>query len=96
MDGHYVVQGDRVFFEPRLPGMCDLSDAGFQPDTEYRVTLIGSPEEFAIRNLAGEPLQATISAGFSTRLDTDPELFEDQIPGALPTVVTTTPARATG
>jgi hypothetical protein len=92
VDGTYVVQGDRVYFEPRLPGRCDLSDAGFQPDTPYRVTLIGSPEEFAIRNLSGDPLQATVSASFSTRNDTDPELFEDQLPGVLPTVVSTTPA----
>jgi hypothetical protein len=95
VDGDYVVQGERVFFEPRIPGLCDLSDSGLQPDTAYRVTLIGSPEEFAIRNLAGDPLQATLSMGFSTRSDTDPELFEDQIPGALPTVIDTTPEDGT-
>src|SRR5207253_2087733 len=57
----------------------------------YRVTVIGSPEEFAIRNLAGDPLQGTVSSSFHTRLDTDPELFEDQIPAVSPTVVATSP-----
>src|SRR5437868_5329347 len=31
--GQYVIEGSTVFFEPRLPGLCDLSDAGFKPDT---------------------------------------------------------------
>ncbi len=90
--GRYVVQGSRVHFEPNLPGLCDLSDAGFQPGTDYRVTLIGSPEEFAIRNLAGQPLRATVSATFHTRPDSDPELFEDQIPGTGPFVASHVPA----
>jgi hypothetical protein len=89
--GRYIVSGNVVRFEPRLAGLCDLSDSGFQPDHDYRVSIIGSPEEFAIRNLAGAPMQGTISASFHTRLDTDPELFEDQIPATSPSVVSSTP-----
>jgi hypothetical protein len=89
--GKYIVDGNVVRFEPRLAGLCDLSDSGFQPDHDYRVSVIGAPEEFAIRNLAGAPMQGTVSASFHTRLDTDPELFEDQIPATNPTVVGTTP-----
>jgi hypothetical protein len=89
--GKYIVDENVVRFEPRLPGLCDLSDAGLLPDTDYRVSVIGSPEEFAIRNLAGAPMQGTISASFHTRLDTDPELFEDQIPATSPSVVSSTP-----
>ncbi|MCC7137308.1 MAG: Ig-like domain-containing protein [Planctomycetes bacterium] len=92
--GSYVVQANRVFFEPRLAGRCDLTDGGLQPDTDYRVTLIGSPEEFALRSLTQFPLQSTVNAEFHTRLDTDPALFEDQIPGALPTVLSVSPANS--
>src|SRR5687768_5819844 len=95
--GQYIIQGSTVFFEPALAGLCDLSDGGLQPNTDYRVTAIGAPEEFAIRNLAGDPLQQTTSQGltFHTRSDTSPELFEDQKPGLLPTVLSTTPADGT-
>ncbi len=89
--GKFIVQGSTIYFEPKLPGLCDLSDSGFQPNNDYRVTLVGSPEEFAIRSLAGDPLKATISAVFHTRPETDPELFEDQIPGIAPTVISTSP-----
>ena len=89
--GNYVVNGEVVRFEPRLPGLCDLSDGGLQADTDYRVTVIGAPEEFAIRNLAGAPMQSTVTASFHTRRDTDPELFEDQIPATSPSVLSSTP-----
>jgi hypothetical protein len=91
--GKYIIQGNRVFFEPALPGLCDGSDGGLKANTDYRIVAVGAPEEFAIRNLEGTPLQDSISEGltFHTRSDTDPELFEDQKPGALPTVVSTSP-----
>ncbi len=90
--GKFIVQDSTVYFEPKMPGLCDLSDGGFQPNVDYRVTLVGTPEEFAIRNLAGAPLQSTINALFHTRLITDPQLFEDHIPGLAPTVISTVPA----
>ena len=89
--GKYIVDGNVVRFEPRLAGLCDLTDSGFQPDHDYRVSVIGSPEEFAVRNLAGEPMQGTVTSSFHTRGDTDPELFEDQIPATSPSVVSTLP-----
>src|SRR4030095_2346525 len=61
----------------------------------YRVTFIGSPEEFAIRNFEQKPLQATVNATFHTRLKTDPNLYEDQKPRLLPTVVATDPINDT-
>lgn len=95
--GKYIIQGARVFFEPALPGLCDLSDGGLQANTDYRVTVIGRPEEFAIRNLTGDPLEKTITQGlnFHTRAETDPQLFEDQRPGLLPSVVSVFPANST-
>ena len=89
--GKYIVQGSTIFFEPKIAGLCDLTDSGFQADKDYRITIVGSPEEFAIRSLTGDPLQSTISALFHTRPDTDPELFEDQIPGVAPTVTSSSP-----
>ncbi len=89
--GTYIIEGSTVRFEPKLASLCDLSDGGFQPDIDYRVTLVGSPEGFAIRDLAGDPLQSTINALFHTRRITDPQLFEDQVPGTAPTLVASSP-----
>src|SRR5687768_4096605 len=41
VQGVFRISGSKVFFEPRLPGLCDLSDAGFKANTQYRVTLVG-------------------------------------------------------
>lgn len=90
--GQFVIDGETVRFEPRLPSLCDLSDAGLHPDTDYRAVLLGSPEEFSIRNLAGTPLQATIFEAFHTRDDTQGSLYEDPLPGIGPVVLTTSPA----
>ena len=59
--------------------------------------MIGRPAEFAIRNLTGDPLERTLTQGlnFHTRPETDPQLFEDQKPGLLPTVTSFTPADST-
>jgi hypothetical protein len=93
VEGRFLVQGAKIFFEPKLPSTCTLEDAGFTADTDYRVTLIGSPEEFALRSTTGDPLESTISFSFHTRTETDPSgLFEDQVPGVFPFVVTTSPS----
>ena len=89
--GEFKVDGAIVSFEPVLPGLCDLSDAGFKADTQYRAQLVGFPEQFAIRNMNGQPLNTTRTREFRTRLDTDPALFTDQIPGTGPTVVASVP-----
>jgi hypothetical protein len=107
VNGVYRVVGSTVFFEPTLPGRCDLTDAGFQPGKTYRITLVGFPEQFSIKNLAGEsgpdgyipgsgqPLQSTMNFEFKTRLDTDPLLFIDQIAATSPVVTTTSPQNGT-
>jgi hypothetical protein len=88
VEGRYIVQGSTIYFEPRLPSDCTLADSGFTPDTQYRVTLIGAPEEFALRALTGEALEHTISLSFHTRGELDPlGLYDDQVPGAFPTVI---------
>jgi hypothetical protein len=93
--GTTTVVGSTVFFEPQLPGLCDLSDAGFKPDTQYRVTLVGYPEEFSIKNTQDQPLRGTLNFEFHTRLDTDPLLFTDQIAATSPVVTASTPQNGT-
>lgn len=92
--GTFFVNGAFVTFEPVLASLCDQSDSGLKPDTEYRVQLVGNPAEFSIRNLAGQPLDSTSTHQFHTRLDTDPQKYSDQIPGVGPTVLSTMPANA--
>ena len=91
IEGAFVVNGNTVIFEPRLAGLCDQSDSGLKPSTKYRVQCIGFPEEFSIRNLAGQSLESTQTFEFGTRADTDPAKYDDQIPGVGPMVTSTTP-----
>jgi len=91
VEGVYVVTGSTVRFEPRLPTLCDLSDGAFKPDTAYRVQAIGFPEQFALRNMAGQSLDLTVTYEFRTRLESDSSKYADQIPGVGPTVLSTTP-----
>ncbi|MDJ0975072.1 MAG: Ig-like domain-containing protein [Planctomycetota bacterium] len=90
--GTFVVEGATVYFEPRLPGLCDLSDTGFYPDTDYRVQVLGWPEHACIRNTQGQPLDATLTASFHTRDEGDPDVLVDQLPGAAPAVTSVFPA----
>jgi hypothetical protein len=68
-----------------------MSDAGLKPATTYRLTLMGHPEEFCIRNSQGQPLVETSTHEFGTRPDSDPEYLEDQIPAVPPAVISTVP-----
>ncbi len=90
--GTFIVSGSTVQFQPVLASLCDNSDAAFKPDTQYRVQVIGHPEEFSIRNTAGQPLSNTETYEFHTRLDTDPDRYRDAIPGTGPIVTSTSPA----
>jgi hypothetical protein len=90
--GTFRVVGSTLFFEPRIPGECDLSDAGFKPDTQYRVSVVGHPEEFAVRHQNGRSLDHTYTFEFRTRDEDDPELFEDQVPGVGPQLVSSSPS----
>ena len=91
-NGEFEVLGSTVLFRPHLPGRCDLADGGFQGGTEYRVTLVGGPEEFCLRNADGQPLNETSTWQFATRPDNDPGRFVDQIPTSQPLVMESTPA----
>lgn len=100
--GAYRVSGSSVFFEPVLPGVCDLSDGGFKPATTYRVTLVGFPETFCLKqddgvsgSTNGDPLSSTLNYEFSTRAGDDPLLFTDQIAAAAPKVTQCTPSNGT-
>jgi hypothetical protein len=90
--GEYRVDGSRVYFDPRIPNLCDRSDGAFNAGTQYKVTLVGNPEEFSIGNTRGQPLQRTYSLVFTTREEADPRLFNDQIPNTAPDVVAISPA----
>ena len=90
--GVYIVEGATVVFEPFLPSLCDLSDAGFRPDTSYRVQAIGFPEEFSVRNTSGQSLSDTQTYEFHTRTEQDAGLFLDQDPQAFPEVIGVSPA----
>jgi len=90
--GVLIVSGSTIYFEPRLPGLCDLADGGFQPNMQYRLQVIGFPEEFSVRNPSGDPVGTTRTFEFHTRAETDPDRFVDQIPGLSPQVVSMTPA----
>jgi hypothetical protein len=85
--GRFVVSADRVF-ELALPG-CATSDAGPAGGVPRRSSAI--PETSAIRNLAGDPLAATVVASFHTLPDTSPDLFRDHVPGSAPYLVASSP-----
>ena len=48
--GFFKTDGRFVYFYPRLPVLPDLSDGGFQPSTEYRITLMGQPKVATVRS----------------------------------------------
>lgn len=89
--GTYSVSGSTVYFEPRLPSRCDLSDSGFKADTVYSIQMVGAPEFFAIESAVGDPLPSTLSFEFSTRAENDPNRFVDAVPGVGPTILSSNP-----
>ena len=92
--GEFVVDGATVFFKPKLPTACGAPNAGFQPGTTYRVTVMGAPEEFSVKNSKGQSLESTITYEFATRPESDPGYLEDQIPATAPAVTTVSPANS--
>ncbi len=77
--GVIEVDGAVVRFRPRTPLMPDLSDGGFEPDTEYRLLLRGRPDLNTLRSHAGKPLAATRTFTFTTRFEAP--FFFDPVPG---------------
>lgn len=95
VSGTFQVQGSKVFFVPKLPGLCDLSDSGLESGLDYLVQVVGYPDQFAVRSTSGLSLNRTTTWGFHTRAFSDPEKFEDQIPGQGPVIVESTPVTGT-
>jgi Big-like domain-containing protein len=80
-----------VRFYPKLPTMSDLSDAGFQPGTPYRIILPGSPQITTVQNYTGDPLMNETTVNFQTAATGSETLFVDNfidpvIPGVSPGV----------
>lgn len=90
--GSFRVAGAKVYFEPDLPTDCTLTSAGLRPATDYRIIVVGSPEEFCIENTKGQKLDRTTTYEMRTLPEGDPLLLQDQIPGVAPSVLETSPA----
>lgn len=73
--GEFKVAGNIVTFFPQIPTEADLSDAGFQPQSEYRVTVVGYPKVNRVNAYTGRPLTRSYVGSFSTAASTSPDLF---------------------
>ncbi len=89
--GSFQVVGNIVRFYPRLPthlrdangefftaGSSEddaSANAGFQPSTNYQLTIVGRPSYFPVRGANGRPLKATRRATFSTASALDASLL---------------------
>ena len=108
--GDFKIDGNVVTFFPQLPSKADLSDAGFQPQSSYRVTVAGHPKINRVKSFSGRPLVRTFVGEFATSAATSPDLFTVNTykdppppgilftnpPDVLPTAPWTTPGGATG
>ncbi|MHC4261266.1 MAG: hypothetical protein ACYSWX_01985 [Planctomycetota bacterium] len=75
VQGRWVVERERLHFEPRLPRDRDLEDGSLRPGRTYRIELRGFPLPDGVRAMDGAPLEGAWSAEFSTAA-VDP-LFDD-------------------
>ena len=73
--GDFKVAGNIVTFFPQLPTEADLSDSGFQPQSTYRVTVVGSPKVNQVKSYTGRPLVRSYVGSFATAAATSPDLF---------------------
>jgi hypothetical protein len=74
--GSYRVDGNRVHFFPRLPVLPDISDAGIQPGTDYRITLPGIPKVATVRSVEDDRLRREQVESFQSA-DACGDLFTD-------------------
>ena len=91
--GDFKVAGNIVTFFPQIPTKSDLSDSGFKPQSQYRVTVAGHPKVDQVQAYTGRPLIRTFVGNFATAATTSPDLFttdtyKDNPP---PTIVFTNP-----
>ena len=82
--GEFRVDGNMVYFYPRLPLLADLSDSGLQAGKPYRITLPGSPKVATVRNYMGERLPEPQTASFQTAVAGSPNVFIDNFLDPLP------------
>src|SRR5688572_9364458 len=73
--GDFKVSGNIVTFFPQIPTKADLSDAGFRPQSQYRVTVAGHPKVDQVQAYTGRPLIRTFVGDFATAATTSPDLF---------------------
>ncbi len=64
--GRLVVDGSRVRFVPATVLARDLSDGGFEPDTEYHLEIAGFPRPDCLRGIDGSPLASAYHFDFRT------------------------------
>ncbi|MEX1024471.1 MAG: hypothetical protein WD226_05275, partial [Planctomycetota bacterium] len=83
--GSYLLEdaARRLVFVPRCPLEPDGSDAGFLPDSEYTVELIGGagPGVPALTSTDGQGLESTVSLAFSTAPFVGGPVLEDPVSG---------------
>ncbi|MBD3161854.1 MAG: hypothetical protein GF328_07105, partial [Candidatus Latescibacteria bacterium] len=75
--GHFRVDGDRVFFYPRLPVDDNLETAGFHAGNDYRVYLPSVPKVATVRNYTADRTIRETELYFKTATVDDPDLFID-------------------
>jgi hypothetical protein len=66
-EGHWLIQGRELRFQPLGALRRDLRDGGFQPGSEYVLTVDGFPLLSGPRSLRGEGLRHPIQHTFRTR-----------------------------
>jgi len=78
--GSYIINAERVSFQPRLPNLADRMDAGFRSDSNYDVFLKGGPD--ALESVGGDRIARPQEFRFITN-----EYFEDIVPSQPPRVL---------
>ena len=75
--GSYRVDGNTVEFFPRLPVLPDLSDAGLQPGSVYRISLPAPPRVATVRSFRNDRLRKAVSTTFQTATLGSSSLYVD-------------------
>ena len=78
--GRVRVEQARLTFDPELPRLPDLSDAGLLPGRYYSVVLAGFPRPDGLRSQAGTSLARTVVLAFRTASRETPTGLFQSIP----------------
>lgn len=90
--GEFHVTGDVVRFFPRLPVLPDLSDAGLQAGTTYRISLPGMPDVATVRSDSRDRLRKARKVVFGTAGQVGLLFSDNFIDAAPPAVTSVSPA----